>query len=49
MGCEYPLHVFFCYTDAALGTTHYSRCILKAQEVTAKGVHQLPHAIYCCN
>ena len=26
-----------------------ARCILKAQEVTAKGVYRLPHAIYCCS
>ena len=24
-------------------------CILKAQEVTTKGVYQLLHAIYCCS
>ena len=25
------------------------RCILKAQEITAKGVYRLPHAVYCCS
>ena len=32
-----------------LGVHALALCVLKAQEVTTKGVHRLPHAIYRCS